>query len=117
MSSRLKEIAISEIFRARSIQDLASKIQSTGEEVAAFGVNEMGEGVTRIAVSEGLAEASQEMTETAETKFAESLVEQAAAEEIEKISEAYGKQGIAQVTTGASELGEAKEMAEELGKN
>ena len=114
MGIRLKDIAVGQIFRARSTRALAASIHATGEEVAALGVNEMGEGVTRMEVSEQIASSSAELSMTGVEKMTASRVDAEQAVKSSQLADALAKQAVAQVSRGAEELGEARQLAKDL---
>ena len=57
----LQELAVEQILKAASTKGVAKAIESAGGKIADLGNNEIAEGVTRMAVSEGLAEGSKKL--------------------------------------------------------
>lgn len=74
-------------------------------------LQEAAEGITRMAVSAGMAQRSEELAEAGAELTAEGLVEMAAARGMHQAAEELVAEGVADVAAGASRLTEAEMMA------
>jgi len=103
----LQEIAVEQIIRSASTKGVARAIEAAGGKIADLGNNEIAEGVTRMAVSEGLAEGSKQLKK-AGIKLAKQGVKKVQdGEEIVAAGREYAKEGIGDMVGGGAQLGSA----------
>ena len=106
-SDDLHEMAVDTMFRSAATRALASAVEATGKDVAALGVNEIAEGLDRLAVSDAMAVRSMELEEEGLELAAAGMVEAAAAEGMREAAKDWAAEGVGEVAAGSAELGAA----------
>jgi hypothetical protein len=104
-SDELQGVAIEAMFRAGATRTLAAAMSATGADVAELGVNEMAEGLTRLAVAGDLAVRSDELAEAGAADFVAGVSEVAASEALDEVARDVAAEGVAEVAIGSAELG------------
>jgi len=100
----LQAIAIDSMLRAGATRTLASAMHATGATVADLGVNEVAEGLTRLAVASDIAVESEELAETGAADFVAGVSEVAASEVMDDVAKDVAAEGVADIATGAAEI-------------
>ena len=75
---------------------LAASVGATGSAVGDLGANEIAEGLTRIAVSEGVAIRSEELSEASDELIASGMVGMAVADSFQDSAKDLAAEGVAQ---------------------
>jgi hypothetical protein len=111
-SMELQDLAIDGIFRAGATRALAASVDATGSAVGELGANEIAEGLTRIAVSEGVAIRSEELSEASDELIASGVVGRVVADSLQDTAKDMAAEGVAQAMTGSAELGASEALGE-----
>jgi len=107
-SNLLRKFAVDSAMRSGATRALAQAMSATGAKVGDLGVNEIAEGLVRMAVAEAGAERSQELAFEGEMNAIVGVEEIAAAEKARKVARKLEKQGIKQVAEGTEAVGQGE---------
>ena len=110
---RLAEIAGDTILRAAASRSLTDLIDATGQRISDLGVNEIDEGVLRVAASDIAADRSADLDAAGFVLGVRGLAKLADAEEDANLAEALEELGTEEYATGAAELGAAAALEDE----
>jgi hypothetical protein len=103
----LQEMAVEQILRSASTKGVARAIEAAGGTIADLGNNEIAEGVTRMAVSEGLAEGSKQLKKAGVKLGKQGVKKVEKGEMITRDARVYAKEGIGDMVGGGAEMGSA----------
>jgi hypothetical protein len=115
----LQEIAVEQIVRSASTKGVAKAIEAAGGKISEMGNNEIAEGVTRMAVSEGLAQGSKELKKAGVKLAKQGKKELEEGSEIRAAGRDYAKEGIGDMVGGGAQMGAAaatEDIADRLDK-
>jgi hypothetical protein len=108
----LQVMAVDTIFRAGATRALAAAVSATGAQVGELGANEVAEGLTRLAVADGVALRSQELAEAGAELTAQGVVEMAAASGLREAAQDLAAEGVGQMMEGSAEIGAAAALGD-----
>lgn len=118
-SEILQEIAVEQMIRSASTKGVARAIEAAGGKIAEMGNNEIAEGVTRMAVSEGLHEGSKELRKAGMKLGKEGVRKVEDGEAMIAAGREYGNEGIGDMVGGGAQVGAAaatEDIADRLDK-
>jgi len=107
-SNLLRKFAVDSAMRAGATRTLAWAMEATGAKVGDLGVNEIAEGLVRMAAAEAGAQRSAELAIEGEVNAIVGVEEIAAAEKARKVARKLEKQGIKQVAEGTEAVGQGE---------
>jgi len=104
-NEELHIIAVEAILRSTASRVLSTAMSISGAEIADLGVNEMEEGLIRLAAAEGLAERSDELAEEGADLMVAGINELEESDMLDDAAKDMAADGVADVAVGAAELG------------
>jgi hypothetical protein len=104
----LQDLAENVLLRSGATQVLATAMAETSAEVGELGVGEVAEGFKRFAKSEALENQSDLLADAGEQLTEQGLEEVVASEELSEAAREVRAEGVAQIATGAEEVGQAE---------
>jgi hypothetical protein len=111
----LQELAVDELLRSGTTRALATAMAETGAQVGELGEGEVAEGIDRLVESEDMEIQSELLAEAGDELTEQGLVEMEASQEMREAANKIRTEGVAEIATGAEEVGEA-EKAEVVAK-
>jgi len=107
-SVHLQQVAVDTILRAAGSRALSTVIAATGMEIEEMGIEEASEGLTRLVVSEAMAQRSEGLAAAGAVLGVKGVAEVEAALEDADMAREVGYVGVTEIAEGAARLGAAE---------
>lgn len=104
----LQDLAVDVLLRSGAKRGLASALAETSTEVGELGIGEVAEGIDQLVKSKALESQSELLENAGEQLTEQGLEEVLASEELSEGAKEIRAEGVAEVATGAEEIGEAE---------
>jgi hypothetical protein len=104
----LQDLAVDVLLRSGATRGLARAMAETSAEVGELGVGEVAEGIDQLVESEELENQSELLDDAGEQLTEQGLEEVLASEELSEGAKEISAEGVAEIATGAEEIGEAE---------